>query len=308
MFLTNNNNQKVLSVLIIGLGRVAFGYETIYGDGLIRTHIMSVLEYSRVKNMRAEILGIDPSREARFAVNLRYPELKVYSNFDSLPVIDFDLTIISTPINNLLETAKIVNSQINSKTVLVEKPGVNSLPDAQILNEIMRTEPNWFINYPRRSLQSTKFLADQFAMQAPVFIEIKYSGETINILCHYLDLIEYLLGKFNSLRKVSEYPEIYFGNLGDGKIHVTAERTDIVNKDDHQLKFTCEDKIITYFDCGKGILVNSMQPEPIINYHSELSEMIFHTDFEVIENALYGSKVNLPRGITSSVIQILGSC
>jgi hypothetical protein len=42
-----------------------------------------------------------------------------------------------------------------------------------------------------------------------------------------------------------------------------------------------------------------------MNFDSELSEMIFHTDFKVIENVLLGTTLNLPRKISSGIMQLL---
>ena len=301
----NDDGKREISVLVIGLGRVAFGYEDIYGDGFLRTHIMAIIELSQLMNLKVHIWGIDPNKDVRNAVNLRYPELILHENLETLPDIEFDLTIISTPTDVLFETVQKVGLQVQSRSVLVEKPGVNSSYEAEELNKLFAKNPNWYLNYPRRSLQSTKFLADRFKKRVPVFIDIKYSGETLNILCHYLDLLEYLFGQICTISRIGNNPEIYFGTLKDNKIYFIAEKTGSDNTNDHQLRFISDSEVINYAECGKRILIDSVESRSVMNFDSELSEMIFHTDFKVMENVLLGTTLNLPRKISSGIMQLL---
>lgn len=276
-------------ILILGLGKVAIGYDLDNPNGFIKSHLFAIHKYAELNVVQIKVFCIEPNPVARMRALNIFPELFIVADIKHLPTREFDVVVNAVPIEYLHEnTARIVEN-INFGHLVIEKPGVSSLREALEFNSHFKSQSNVHIAYPRRTLTSTEFLKLNLCQfkKEELRISIKYSGRRINILPHFLDLLEASLPQ-------TVYDELTFLDL---EIENTAES----NRDDHVIHFTNSENLdVRYENGGKFISTSYSRSH---GFEEELISQIKFSSWEYLDTALGKKSSRFPHEIASIIIE-----
>ena len=228
-------------VLIIGLGNIALGYNLDPACVDFRSHASSIFEFSGHLPQEVMLFGVDTdSRKIDAAISSKmFKKENLYSGIEKLPKIEFDLVLICTPIFTLSQVLHKVIVGLKFKKVLIEKPGAASFEEATYFNQEVCDPIKFAIGYPRRvlpmGLDIKEFLKSYVNYGWDV--RIRYSGDTLNILSHFIDLTEFLLGELTINRVILNENLYSFEGVGsmNPDIAISIQQTDFSNNNDHCL-------------------------------------------------------------------------
>lgn len=278
-----------LRILLLGLGKVSIGYDLDNPNAYVKSHLFAIHKYAQVKTMQIKVFCVDPDPVARARAISVFPELVVVSDIALLPAKEFDVVINAVPIELLHKnTAKIVEN-INFGHLVVEKPGVSSPQEAFEFNDHFKSQENVHIAYPRRTLASTEFLKSKLSQVSvhDLRVSIKFSGTRINILSHFLDLLEAVL-------PISLYNKLTLFDLD-------LENTSESNNDDHLIHFTNSGNLdLRYENGGKSIRISRSQE---YFFQDELISQIRYSAWEYLDTAIGKKKSRFPHQIAPLIIE-----
>jgi len=214
------------NILIVGLGKVAIDYD-LTGDSKGRkTHLFSIQNILDSNGTSYSLFGVDIDRNSRNKTVVVFPKMKVFSNLRSLPAVKFDIILICVPIDISFEVTMEVIDNLEFACLLLEKPGVGTRYQAELLNAILGKIEVAYILYPRRSLPSSRYLKQILSSYdySEFKVEINYSGGSANILSHFVDFTEFIFGvddmRPNDLLTRFKMRNTSLTNLGDHRITI----------------------------------------------------------------------------------------
>ncbi len=303
-------------IAVIGLGNVAVGYDLDKHAGnpaAIKTHLRGIHSYALRNSLDFEIVGVDPNEQMRARAVQYYPSINVQKDISDIYNELWDLIIICVPIGALEATLQTVIFELRPKKIVIEKPGISRRYGEAIVSNYSRNGGNLLIAYPRRCLKSTLLLENLLNRDSgdQWNIVIEFSGETINILSHFIDLVHHLLGGF----------EFQFVELSDGLVRLRGEasgdhrhkisiiQTYAQNLGDHSITFKGS-QFIKYSSGGGMVHISSSQFEfesgrfKTISFIEELQGMIGAVVDDYLSWALGSSTSRLDSSITSSAISL----
>lgn len=226
-------------ILIIGLGNIALGYDLDSGYVDFRSHAPSIFKFSARLPHEVILFGVDnDSRKVNAAISSKiFKKDNLYSDIESLPEVEFDLVLICTPISTLNQILQKVIALLQFRKVLIEKPGVANFEEAISFNQVVRDPSRFAIGYPRRSLPTVLDIREflRTYIDCDWNVSIRYSGDTVNILSHFIDLTEFLLGEI-TINKVTLNGNLHsFNGVGsiNPNINISIRQTDFSNNNDH---------------------------------------------------------------------------
>jgi len=174
-----------LSVLIIGLGDIAMGYD-LGRDDVTWTHISAILN-----NDNFEILaGVDPAiaTHDRFYTLTSAP---AYSDIDDFLMVNqqpVDLVVISSPTKYHLYHYKKIKS-LRPQLVLMEKPLVADQEELDFLMAEIESGPRVMVNLFRLYQSQINNVLQELANSGPCRITIRYSKSIEHNSIHFITLI-----------------------------------------------------------------------------------------------------------------------
>jgi len=174
-----------LSVLIIGLGDIAMGYD-LGRDDVTWTHISAILN-----NDNFEILaGVDPANTThdRFYTLTSAP---AYSDIDDFLLVNqqpVDLVVISSPTKYHFRQYKKIKS-LRPKLVLMEKPLVADQEELDPLMAEIQSGPRVMVNLFRLYQSQINSVLQELANSGPCRITIRYSKSIEHNGIHFITLI-----------------------------------------------------------------------------------------------------------------------
>lgn len=224
-------NMKKFTVTIIGLGNITHGYE--YNPNVRRriqypTHISAVGKDSRFKIIAA----CDISSKARQLFKKRI-EKKIPVYNDYLKMVrenKSDLVVVASPTSTHFEVCeKLISHGV--KYILCEKPVTQSLKQAQSLKKMAdKNRVNISVNYYRSFDGSYLKLAQD--IKDGVYgkiqtVNFKYTGGVFNTATHYIDLIQKIFGKIDTIYTIQSDAEsdpnvTFFAKVKNINIYIEA--------------------------------------------------------------------------------------
>lgn len=188
----------MISVAIVGLGRIGAGYDSGKDSALPRSHLGAVI---KDKNFKISAL-IDPNPEAFSPWKGRISEDDFFSSIESWNG-NADVIVFASPPNNRVQGISGVLSK-NPKIIVLEKPMAQNFSHAQeIYTLLQQSTTKSVVNFHRR--YDPHYVAVREAVTGvPEKIICRYGKGLDNYASHHIDLIQYWFGDFASVQTLTE--------------------------------------------------------------------------------------------------------
>lgn len=262
-----------MRVLVIGLGKIAFkndvrGSELKWG----KSHLGTLKHLASISKIDLQIVGIDPKEAARrdfakmFVGSMAFPGLS-----PEIEKIRFDLTLITSPIETLFDNQLFVYRNINSRYVIVEKPGVNSIEQLFVARKEFYSW-NYGVAFPRVFLPSFETLKKNIKnMNVIKNIFVNYSGTFLNTASHYINLIDFLLDGISLYANMSGRDLQIESKYGLSNINF--DQTFNHNRGDHELIVESDSIKVHHCESTRVSEVKTSSGIKVIN-HDDIENMI----------------------------------
>ena len=277
-----------LRILVVGLGKVAIGYDYPSTNFAPKSHILSLLDYAEKNFLSIEFHCIDPNPVAREFASTRLKNLFIYSNIDELPAITFEIVLNCTPIEIAARITGEIIEKVHFDLLVLEKPSANTNSEIDFINSLQSREIDFFIVYSRRALESTRVLQNLVkAYPGEKWeVNIDFSGSFKNIGVHFLDLTEHIFGDLTHF----EYSDPVFRGSNSRLSKIVAKRVGNTNQNDHRISFLGPVKI----DYSYGGAQISM-----IDERGETTRIDSDIDFQILRTVESYMNYFLYRKLTS---------
>jgi len=200
------------SCLIIGLGQIGFEYD-LHDENGILTHSKAFHLHSDF-----EIIGAvehNPNKRMLFAKIYQKPTFA--SVKEALANLKPDLIIISVPTHLHIQILSEVLDLCTPKLVLCEKPLSFNLEESiEIVETCKRKGVELIVNYIRRSdpaVIEIKRMIESGKIKGPLKAHIWYSKGLFNNCSHFINLIQYWFGNFESGKIISQGRKLPSGDI-----------------------------------------------------------------------------------------------
>jgi len=193
-------NLNSFNILILGLGKVGMTYDFSGPSQQVLTHARAINEWSTSKNINIRISAVDPNPDTKKPFNEIFKNGEWFSNiYEVKPETSFDLAVIATPIATIAHDTLRVCQDFKINRLVIEKPAAKSLEELNALISIPKSSSKCIVGFPRPLLPSSILLRDEiqsFGGNVPWKVDIYYGGSVLNILSHFLNLIEFVVESF----------------------------------------------------------------------------------------------------------------
>lgn len=205
--------MKKYNVAIIGLGKIALGYDLNDPVG-VKTHAKAFLEDSNYQLL----LGVDPFQEARNNFE-QFSKSRSFSSIEEIPselADTVDIVAVATPSFSRVKDCKSILTKFhNVKYVILEKPIALTLNEIDVVENEFKEKKliqDVFVNYMRRC--DPHFIKLRERIRNGEWGEIQklelcYPDTVINMGSHFIDLINFFFDldfKVISKNKFEVYP------------------------------------------------------------------------------------------------------
>ena len=296
-------------ILIIGLGKVGASYDFKNTANQSLSHLNSIFKTSNFLKLDTEIFGYDKSSIACEEAKNNFKNITIVNDYLNFEKNFFKLIIICTPIEELFATYKsVVNAKI-SNYHLIEKPGFNNLLELELCKEFVNGK--LVIGFQRRCLPSTQLIKNIIELsilnkKSSFDILVQYEGEALNILGHFLDLIEYIFPTPLSIEDKKINEELSIILIGERfEVHVRTKKISPINSE--QSSITCQGDInFDYLNSGRKIafLDNNKEVQLEINAETEINQMIGIESIDYLSWSM-NNKDSMLTSIDSYMLKIL---
>jgi predicted dehydrogenase len=211
----------VKSVLLIGLGNVAVGYDVADPTSA------KVLSHARAFASHPAFSlagGVDPDASCRERFNSAY-RLPSYSDIaTAMRDLKPDIVVVATPTHLHLDTVKAVFATGRPRALLCEKPLAYQVEQArEIVAACSSNDCELYLNFFRRAEPGVAEIRARLAdgrIGKPVEGVVWYSKGLFNSGMHFLDLLQHLLGEVK-LARVLAPGQLWLGNDLEPDVEVT---------------------------------------------------------------------------------------
>ncbi len=291
---THLHGGNELHVLILGLGNVAIGYDLQASGNRRKTHLFSINDILSEKAVNPYFYGVDPDVNAQLRALQSFPTMKVFQSVFDLPEVRFDLIVIAVPIAESYAVTNLVVECLQFRVLCLEKPGASSVRQAIDLNRLLLQLPTVFILYSRRAFPSSNSLRKIYADEFPsdYQIEISYSGSSLSILSHFIDLLEFIF-RFE--------PSMGFQSFENIRVLQTSDR----NKDDHRIKIRGPISLDYSFGGKEISFLGVDRPKIEFDSSEEISSQIWYTAQHYLSYFFGNKDIRFPSKISESILEIM---
>ena len=200
------------SCLIIGLGQIGFEYD-LHDENGILTHSKAFHLHPNF-----EIIGaVEHNTNKRMLFAEIYQKPTFASIKEALTNLKPDLIIISVPTHLHIQVMSEVLDLCKPKLVLCEKPLSNSLEESiEIVETCKRMGVDLIVNYIRRSdpaVVEIKRRIESGLIKNPLKAHVWYSKGLFNNCSHFINLIQYWFGNFESGKVISQGRKLSSGDI-----------------------------------------------------------------------------------------------
>jgi predicted dehydrogenase len=273
-----------MNILLLGLGNVGMKYDIGAPEAQVLTHLKAITNWGIKKDKNYKIIGIDTNPTTRSSFYELAPNGLWYENIDDIsPETKIDLAIIATPINYISALTIKLFELLRPSYLVVEKPAASSTLEIKSFQSIRGLNSNAIVGFPRTFLESSEHLKrifDNFDNKQKWNIEINYGGSVLNILSHFINLVEYFFGAF--------YYQSHFHDK-DGYLHASFQSQDkLVNVNTKQYSKFNDEKcqiifkgplVVNYKESGRKIEIYKStnildSANQVMDCRNEISQMI----------------------------------
>jgi hypothetical protein len=272
------------NILIVGLGKVGMTYDFNAPNDQVLTHLRAIILWSKQTNTNINLFGVDINPNTREPFLNSFNSSQWSSNLD---LIDsntrFDLAVIATPITTIALDALRASRVLKINKYVIEKPAARNLVELNELAALPFANDDLIVGFPRPSLPSSlslRKLIDSYGKEEVWRVEIRYGGSVLNILSHFLNLIEFIfepieLSTFSFTK--SKFLRASFKS-SSGRILVETFQYSDKNDENNSMHIVGPRKI-SYTNSGRRIYAEA--PLGIgegdltqVNFEKEISQMI----------------------------------
>ncbi len=191
------------SVLLIGLGNVAVGYDA--ADASSAKVLSHARAFSRHPAFRLAG-GVDPDADCRHRFETGYG-LPTYTDIGAaMRELSPDVVVVATPTPLHLQTVMAVLAAGRPQAMLCEKPLAYDLDEArQIVDACARQDCSLFVNFFRQAEPGVAEIRARLAdgrIGHPLKGVVWYSKGMFNSGVHFLSLLQNLLGEVKDVRLI----------------------------------------------------------------------------------------------------------
>ena len=209
------------SVLLIGLGNVAVGYDT--ADASSARVLSHARAFSRHPGFHLAG-GVDPNGDCRRRFWDGYGAPTYADIATAMGELSPDVVVVATPTALHLETVNAVFAAVQPQAMLCEKPLAYDLGEArQIVAACSRHDCALYLNFFRRAEPGVAEIRSRLIdgqIGTPVKGVVWYSKGLFNSGVHFLDLLQNLLGEVTSARVLAP-GRLWQGNDPEPDLEVT---------------------------------------------------------------------------------------
>lgn len=198
-------DQSVFSVAIIGLGNIGQLYDLyLPKDEFVHTHARA-FELHPSFNL---VSGIDPSPSLREIFEGNYAA-KAYTDLEAMIGAQSpEIFIVCSPTETHLPVILEIIENYEPLAIVCEKPLAYHHDDALKIVELCQSRGiKLFVNYPRRAdpgVIAVRTLLESNGIKKPVKAVVWYSKGLIHSGTHFIDMLNFWLGKVISITSISE--------------------------------------------------------------------------------------------------------
>ena len=198
-------DQSVFSVAIIGLGNIGQLYDLdLPKDEFVHTHARA-FELHPSFNL---VSGIDPSPSLREIFEGNYAA-KAYTDLEAMIGAQSpEIFIVCSPTETHLPVILEIIENYEPLAIVCEKPLAYHHDDALKIVELCQSRGiQLFVNYPRRAdpgVIAVRTLLESNGIKKPVKAVVWYSKGLIHSGTHFIDMLNFWLGKTISATPISE--------------------------------------------------------------------------------------------------------
>jgi predicted dehydrogenase len=277
-------NPDRLNILLIGLGKVGMSYDFKSPKSQVLTHSRAIKYWSRRTDTPINVVGVDINQGTQKPFNTIFKSGEWFRSIDSLNSKRcFDLAIIATPIDTIAENTIHACKHFDLKKVVVEKPAASNMTHLKALISLPRSESTLIVGFPRPLLPSSMYLRDQiqaYGKNESWTVDINYGGSVLNILSHFLNLVEFLIEPFKlesfSFNSEEHLNATFKSDTGRLLIHtrqyskLNDEKNEIHIQGPISISYTNSGRKIKIINSG----VLSKFASERLDSHQEISQMI----------------------------------
>ena len=192
-------------VLIIGLGKIGLGYDLEYDkNDYALTHASAFNEHKLFELVG----GVDVDCE-RCSLFTKHYGCDAFTDLsDAIKTTHPSIIVISTPTEHHYSTINDVLNEISPVAILCEKPIAYNVEHAkEIVTNCHKSNSALYVNYMRRSDISAAYIHKQITdkhIKSPFKGVVWYSKGLFNSASHFVNLLEYLLGKIINIQLINK--------------------------------------------------------------------------------------------------------
>ena len=283
----------IYKVLIIGLGQIGVGYDIqLDKENFALTHARAFSRHAGFKL----IGGVDLELSKRQRFESAY-DLIAYANVrHSIELLKPDIVVISTPTSEHAKTVKEVLAVGNPKAILCEKPLSYKYEEAEeIVRTVAENNCQLFVNYMRianTGVLEVKRRMQDGSIQGPFKGVVWYSKGLFNNGSHFLNLLEYWLGKVieshvlnvgRSWEGHDPEPDLLI-NFEQGAVYFLAVQEE--NFSHYTIELVAKNGRLRYEDGGEKILWQSIITDPVFQGYQVLDPIgeVIISDYNQVQS------------------------
>ena len=291
-----------IRVLLVGLGQVGMKYDLKSEHSQVLTHLKAIRNWEANSQHELELFGIDSDKSTEKTFKKIVPDGIWLSSFENLAgEKPFNLAVIATPIHSIAANVLDLCKKLEIQKVVIEKPAAKSLGELSTLNYLNDSENKFIVGFPRPSLRSSNYLRESikvFGESETWKVDIYYGGGVLNILSHFLNLVEFFFSTFD-LESHSLDNE---GNLHaefkskDGSLNISTHKYSDRNDEKNRIEILGPLRI-SYLNSGREIRIYRFDSQgkevfELIDAREEISQMIGVFGNDYMNWAVYSKSFN----------------
>jgi hypothetical protein len=295
-------------VLLVGLGRVGFGYDTTKSNTFL-THFKSIQTMSKFYNINLSC--VEPSLEITSKVNQIHPGIQIFKDIEQVGLSKkrWNLIIIATPTKNTPYVLVDSIERLNYGRIVVEKPVAENLDDLLSLDNTIASSEHIRVGFPRRCLPSSLFLKKfirSFGSKITWHCDLNFEGGVLNIGSHFLDLLEFIFNSKFEFTRFSPSRELLTFESVTLNENLILKANMISQSNNENSSFHIKGPVdIMYQRSGRTVECRINDSTLRISPESEIETMLLFEAMDYLNWSLLGATCTLPTIEDSVVTRLL---
>jgi predicted dehydrogenase len=304
-----------IRVLLVGLGQVGMKYDLKSEHSQVLTHLKAIRNWVANSQHELELFGIDSDVLTEETFKNIAPEGIWLNTYETLKSDQpFNLAVIATPIHSIAENVLDLCKKLEIQKVVIEKPAAKSLAELATLNYLNDSENKFIVGFPRPSLRSSNYIRETiklFGEYETWKVDIYYGGGVLNILSHFLNLVEFFFSTF----ELESHSLDNEGNLHaefkskDGSLNISTHKYSDRNDEKNRIEILGPLRI-SYLNSGREIRIYKFDSQgrevfELIDASEEISQMIGVFGNDYMNWAVYSKGFNYTNINSNALYQTI---